>query len=533
MAAKHPFRGRSLTGIRDLNREERLYLYGRTRELKSLLRGIGDTPAGARPASALERFRIADADLGMYEIFLEDSTRTRESFKNAAMFHRIKVSELNAGSSSFNKKESYADTIANLVGYGNSVFILRTSLEGVCRHLVEQTEGYCRRHGIDPGISFINAGDGRHEHPTQELLDEFTFLEDLAWSPERIHLALVGDLYHGRTVHSKVYGLDLFQRVTVDLVAPPELAMPEAYVNAMKRQGFTVRVFASIDEYIAAGDVASQWYFTRPQLERMGDRILRRQDELRRAITFTPERIPGIRDGVRFYHPLPRHREHPTIPRELDETSLNGWERQSANGYYLRIVLLAMLAGHIGEDYDGPSAVAAPAEESPVEEVRPSDGRPKQYSEGLRPIHNGLVIDHICRGDDPGEIRRHMGTLQAVAGLTGRGGEWVSTGSDGTHKGILFRPDFGPVTDELVTTIAAVAPGSTINVIADGEVRRKLRLKHPRRIAGIPALQCGNTNCITHPDHREGIIPSFIRMEDDRYACEYCSHEHGFKGIWI
>ena len=136
--AESPFVGRSLTAIRDFNRQERLYLYRLTRRLKEAL-AAGDS-------AAIDHFRINDPDFGMYEIFLEDSTRTRESFKNAGLFHRIKLSELNAASSSFNKKESYADTIANLVGYGNRVFVLRTALEGVCRHLAERTARYTERH---------------------------------------------------------------------------------------------------------------------------------------------------------------------------------------------------------------------------------------------------------------------------------------------------------------------------------------------------------------------------------------------------
>ncbi|MDA3951765.1 MAG: aspartate carbamoyltransferase [Spirochaeta sp.] len=519
----HPFAGRSLTAIRDLNRTERLYLYDQTRRLKQAL-AAGDTVA--------EAFRIDDPDFGMYEIFLEDSTRTRESFKNAALFHRIKLSELNAASSSFNKKESYADTIANLVGYGNRVFVLRTALEGVCRHLAEQTDAYRRRHGIDHGVSFINAGDGRHEHPTQELLDEFTFLEDLNWSSDSIHLALVGDLYHGRTVHSKVHGLDLFSNVRVDLVAPSELAMPAGYVNAMTEQGFAVRQFDSISSYLAAGDTAPQWYFTRPQLERMGERVLRRQDELRGAITFTPDLIPQVGPETRFYHPLPRHREHPTVPRELDDTPLNAWERQSANGYLVRIALLAMVAGKLGDDYRGPVGPEAVPTPEYAMDVAPTAGEPKRYSEGVRPIHDGLVIDHICTGDEPEEIRRHMTTLQAVVGLNGRGGEWVSTGRDGTFKGILFRPGFPEPDEGQIATLAAVVPGATINVVRDGAVARKVRLLSPARISAIPALRCGNPQCITDPAHGEQILPSFVRIGGDRYACEYCSHDHGFKEIW-
>lgn len=522
--AEYPFRGRSLTAIRDLNRDERLYLYRRTRRLKEAIAGDDQ--------EEIDRFRINNPDFGMYEIFLEDSTRTRESFKNAALFHRIKLSELNAGSSSFNKKESYADTIANLVGYGNRVFVLRTSLEGVCRHLDEQTRRYCRRHGMEESVAFVNAGDGRHEHPTQELLDEFTLLEDLDWSAESIHLALVGDLYHGRTVHSKVYGLDLFRSVTVDLVAPPELAMPRSYVRAMEAQGFTVREFSSIREYLDDSNVARQWYFTRPQLERMGDRVLRRADELRRAITFTPELIDRVALETRFYHPLPRHREHPTIPVSLDDTHLNAWERQSANGYLVRVVLLALIAGHMGNDYQGPVGAAALPEEAFAQEVQPDDGGPKQYSEGVRPIHDGLVIDHICRGDSAEEIRRHVATVQSVVGLHGRGGEWVSTGSDGRSKGILFRPDFGELTDRHIGTLAATVPGATINVISRGAVVRKIRLSSPRRIYNIPALRCRNPACISSPEHGEQILPTFLRTGEDRYECEYCSHDHGFKELW-
>jgi aspartate carbamoyltransferase len=524
---KHtPFTGRSLTAIRDFNRHERLYLYDTTRRLKEAM-----TTADRDPRW-LDAFRIDDPDLGMYEIFLENSTRTRESFKNAALFHRIKLSELNAESSSFNKKESYTDTINNLAGYGNRIFVLRTSLEGVCRHLAEQTERYRLRHGLTDRISCINAGDGRHEHPTQELLDEFTFLEDLDWSSASIHLALVGDLYHGRTVHSKVYGLDLFNTVRVDLIAPSELAMPRSYVRAMENQGFRVRSFDSIESYLAQTDVAPQWYFTRPQLERMGERVLRRQDELRRAITFTPEMIGGVAESTRFYHPLPRHRDHPTIPTALDDTFLNAWERQSANGYLVRIILLSLIAGATGDDYEGPVGPDCIDETPCFGEVRPTSGRRKQYSEGVRPIRDGLVIDHICAGDDPDEIRRHLGTLQRVGKLHGRGGEWISTGRDGAYKGILFRPDFGPVSDRDIATLAAVVPGATVNVISRGEVVRKVRLKNPTRIAGVAGLECTNPACITRKEHGEQIDPTFTLADRDRYACDYCSHEHGFKEIW-
>ena len=529
-ARAHPFLGRTVAEIEDLNRDERLYLYRRTRELKAAMAGDD--------RRTLESFRIGDPDFGLYEVFLENSTRTRESFKNAAHFHRIKFSELNAATSSFNKAESYADTFANLVGYGNRVFVIRSAVEGVCRHLQRATERYRERNNVPWPVAFINAGDGRHEHPTQELLDEFTFLEDRAWSTDRIHLSLVGDLYHGRTVHSKVNGLRLFSAVEVDLVAPPELAMPRHYVERMRANGFAVREFASIEQYLEhGGAIAPQWYFTRPQLERMGERVLRRQDELRAAVTFDPQHVGRLPRGTRFYHPLPRHRQFPTIPTALDNTELNAWERQSANGWVVRIALLAMIAGRIGADYTGPVGPPEQLERECFREVdvdMPEAQRPRSahYCEGIRPITDGLVLDHICAGESPEVIRAHINTLVRVLRLHGRGGEWVAAGADGKSKGLLFRPGCEPPTDALLRTMAAVVPGATVNVIKTSRVQRKVRLVAPDRIAEIAELGCRNTACISHADNGEGIGATFRRTGAQTYECEYCGTAHSFKEVW-
>ncbi len=335
MGKQNVFAGRSLCVIEDFSKEERMYLFDQVRTLKQAME--------QRDEAKLTPFRIDDRDFGIYEVFLEDSTRTKESFKNAANFHHAKVSELNSDSSSFNKGESYADTFNTLSGYENTIFIIRSKIEGVTRYLEDACATYAERNKLYRKPVFINAGDGKHEHPTQELLDEFTFLEDNQWSNEELHLALVGDLFHGRTVHSKADGLKIFNKIKVDLVAPVELAMPEVYVNRMEENGYQVRIFSSIEEYLKQPDVASKWYFTRPQLERMGDRILQRQEELRRSITFREEFLDRIKEGTTFYHPLPRHKLTPTIPTFLDDTSLNGWERQSINGMYVRIVLLCCL----------------------------------------------------------------------------------------------------------------------------------------------------------------------------------------------
>ncbi len=524
---EHPFAGRSLAVINDLSRDERRYLFAKTRELKEAL-DHGDI-------KTVDSFRIDDPDFGIYEVFLEDSTRTKESFKNAAQFHRAKLSALSAESSSFNKGESYADTFSNLAGYDNRIFIIRSKLEGVCRWLEASVSGYARRNRLPYVPSFINAGDGKHEHPTQELLDEFTFLEDNGWDYGSIHIALVGDLFHGRTVHSKADGLNVFDSVSVDLIAPDVLEMPPYYVQQMEANGYRVRKFSSIEEYLSQNDVADKWYFTRPQLERMGDRVLQRQDELREMISFHERFLPLLPEGTVFYHPLPRNKNKPELPVSLDPLPLNGWERQSANGRLVRIILVGLYGGLLGDDFTGDSIPEEHREETFVETVDTS-GRegPKQYSEGVHPIDTGIVIDHICRGDTSQEIREHMGKIVSILGLHGKGGEWVSTSQEGASmlKGIIFRPGHPPLSGKKIRQLAAIAPGCTLNIVSEGTVREKYRLHTPPRLYNIRGLSCSNEMCISFPDHHEGVDPHFVRTEEGRMRCLYCEQTYGFKEVW-
>jgi len=528
----NPFVGRSVSVINDLSIEERKYLFEKTRILKDAYTSSDE--------AALEQFRINNRDVGIYEVFLEDSTRTRESFRNAAAFHGVKVSDLAADTSSFNKGESYADTFNTLAGYANNIFIIRSKLEGVCTWLDEATTAYAQRNNLKRLPSFINAGDGKHEHPTQELLDEFTFLEDNGFRTDHLHLALVGDLYHGRTVHSKADGLTLFDSVEVDLIAPPELMMPEHYLAKMKENGYTVRLFDSIEEYLGQDHISSKWYFTRPQLERMGERILKNQQNLRKKVSWTGKLDFRLPEGTKFYHPLPRHRIHPTIPTEVDGTSLNGYERQSINGMYVRITLLAMLAGKIGDDYTGLVNVTENQDKEEyivnVTSVQmEAPGTSQRVSEGVNPIRNGIVIDHIGKGESPSTIRRSMALIIKVLNLADeRGGEWVSTSNsaEGAYKGIIFRPGVNEFSRKELKRLAAVAAGCTLNVIKEGKVEAKYRTHLPPRIYNFDDLSCRNDACISHPDHDEGVPARFLRTRENRYVCAYCHTEHNYQEIW-
>jgi len=531
METKNVFAARSLCGINDFTIDERKYLFDQVRTLKKAILEHDEL--------TMDRFRVHQPDFGIYEVFLEDSTRTKESFRNAADFLQVKVNELNTSVSSINKGESFADTFHTLTGYHNCIFIIRSKVEGLCKWLEQDCTAYAKRNGLPYIPAFVNAGDGKHEHPTQELLDEFTILEDNGFNYKDLHIALVGDLFHGRTVHSKADGLKLFDHVKVDLIAPDELQMPENYRIRMEENGFEVRKFDSIDSYLKQADISTMWYFTRPQLERMGEQVLQKADRLRASITFRKDFLDKLKPNTKFYHPLPRHKEHPTIPTFLDSTPLNAWERQSINGMYVRICLLSLIAGRIGADYRPGNVEARKEEEDYIVEVDLSRRTPKEkvVSEGVHPIKNGIVIDHICRGETPTEIREHMRLISRVLHLDeSKGGEWISSGhgpgEEHTYKGIIFRPDAPELERKDLKRLAAVAPGCTLNIIKEGKVVSKYRLHMPPRIYNFDDLQCSNEACISNPSECEGVPAMFYRTEDNLFECAYCGRTHTFKEIW-
>ncbi|CAD7975771.1 unnamed protein product [Amoebophrya sp. A25] len=371
--------GRSLTKSSDFSIGEQRSLFGHARRIKEVVKtesggysaddAASSANGGASVASLLgfgdkghcatDTFRMSGGKNGnngcVYLVFIENSTRTKESFRNAAAFHGCKVCDFDCATSSLSKGETLTDTIKMLVGYSErqTSFIIRSKWEGVCTWLDWAIgEKFCRVHDI-PRPSFINAGDGQHEHPSQELLDDFTFLEHQDWKFDSIHVALIGDLWHGRTVHSKADGLRIFGDVKVDLIAPDELQMPDEYVKKMQDNGFTVEKYKSIDAYLASKKCATIWYFTRLQLERMSDEVQKKSADLRKAVTFSLEKHQSeLPEGAKFYHPLPRDSRNPVIPFEVDSTPLNGWDTQSRNGYFVRTALLGMVGGHLAVDVE-------------------------------------------------------------------------------------------------------------------------------------------------------------------------------------
>ncbi len=525
MKNEGPFKGRTIAVINDLTFDEQTYLFNKTRALKEAIANNGD----------LSQFKLNNSKINVYLLFLEDSTRTKESFRSAANFHNVQVNVFDANTSSFNKKESYSDTMRMLSGYGgDSIFIIRSKHEGVCRWLEKSMKKYGERNELQTP-SFINAGDGKHEHPTQELLDEYSFYEQKNFNRDHIHIALIGDLYHGRTTHSKADGLKLFKEIEVDLIAPHELKMPAQYIDKMKDNGFNVRKFESISEYLAQKHTADVWYFTRLQLERMGEDVKDKAKYLRKTVTFQNEFLSKIKEGTKFYHPLPRHRDYPTLPIFLDNTSFNGYETQAINGYYTRIIEIGMLGGKIGHDFNGEFHKVNNIPDDFIKEVKSSNYIPRKDTPkiGLIPIKNGIVIDHIGKGDSIETIWEHINKISKVLKLHVVSSHGVfQSKKDDKYKGVIAIPNTLEMEESSIKKLGAIAPGCTLNMIKENVVIHKYRIQMPPRIYNFSQIFCDNPDCITHPSHNEGAVVMFHRAKDNLFKCNYCDHTHAFKEIW-
>lgn len=242
-------------------------------------------------------------------VFYEPSTRTSSSFIAAMGKLGGTVIPITQGVqfSSVSKGETLEDTIRTLAMYADAI---------VLRH--PEVGAALRSAQVSP-VPVINAGDGIGEHPTQALLDLYTIRRELG-TLEGLTVALVGDLLHGRTIHSLAKVLKLYG-ATILTVSPFTLSLPLEY-----REGTTA---VGIDEAVEKADVV---YMTRVQKERLPEGM-----DASAPFVLTPERVAAMRPTARILHPLPRLAE---IPVEVDEDPRAAYFRQVENGLYVRMAIL-------------------------------------------------------------------------------------------------------------------------------------------------------------------------------------------------
>ena len=300
-------------------------------------------------AAATLKKRIRSGDRGVVEIatgqvlallFFEASTRTDMSFQAAMLRLGGKVIGASNGIqfSSVYKGEDLPDTVRAAGCYAD-VISLRHPQVGASYLAAHYLDLLAEKIGRRPVV--ISAGDGVGEHPTQALLDLFTVLESKG-TVDGLAITMVGDLKHGRTVHSLAKLLATYgaMETKVNFVSPPSLTMPPAIVQRLQEADITVRETADLEDVLGRSDVI---YWTRVQEERFADQG--DYEEVKEGFIMTPAVMGRAGPDAILMHPLPRKHEMggPADHELLDADPRSVYFQQMENGMLVRMALLAKL----------------------------------------------------------------------------------------------------------------------------------------------------------------------------------------------
>lgn len=257
-------------------------------------------------------------------LFYEPSTRTRLSFE--AAMHRLGgrvIGTESAGHfSSVTKGETLEDTIRVISGYAD-VIVLRHNETGAAARAARVST-----------MPIINAGDGTGEHPTQALLDLFTIRSELPDLHE-FNVVMVGDLKHGRTVHSLARLLRWYP-VRLIFVAPESLRLPEEIRLELIEAGVNIFETPDLKSVLPHADVV---YMTRVQKERFES--LDAYDAIKDCYRLDASMLATTKPTLKILHPLPRNQEI-AIDVDLD-LARAAYFRQANNGLFVRMALLEHL----------------------------------------------------------------------------------------------------------------------------------------------------------------------------------------------
>ncbi len=257
-------------------------------------------------------------------LFFEPSTRTRLSFESAVQYLGGSIIGFaSADTSSVRKGESLKDTILTVSNYSDLI-IMRNPLDGSARYASE----------VSP-VPIINAGDGANQHPTQCLLDLYS-IQKTQGTLDNLHVALVGDLKYGRTVHSLVQALSMFN-TTFHLVSPESLKLPSAVKIYIKNAGLEYYQYTDLADVMEIADII---YMTRVQQERFPDPL--EYEKVKNAYILENKMLENSKDNLRILHPLPRVNE---ISEDVDDNPKAYYFQQARNGVYVRQALIATILG--------------------------------------------------------------------------------------------------------------------------------------------------------------------------------------------
>jgi len=258
----------------------------------------------------------------IFNVFFENSTRTRTTFEIAAKRLSADVINLNVGASSTAKGETLLDTVWNLQAMDADMFVVRHSQSGA-PHLIA-------RH-VKPGVAVINAGDGRHAHPTQGLLDMYTirhYKKDFT----NLTVAIVGDVLHSRVARSQIHALKTLGVPDLRVIGPKTLVPAQ-----IERLG--VRVFTDMSAGLEDCDVV---IMLRLQSERMNGALLPSAGEFFKCFGLTADKLALAKPDAIVMHPGPMNRGV-----EIDSSVADGRQSvilpQVTFGIAVRMAVMSML----------------------------------------------------------------------------------------------------------------------------------------------------------------------------------------------
>ena len=261
----------------------------------------------------------------VFNLFFENSTRTRTTFEIAAKRLSADVLNLDINKSSASKGESLLDTIANLSAMHADMFVVRHGESGA-PYLIAQ---HCAPH-----VHVVNAGDGRHAHPTQGLLDMYTirhYKKDFT----QLSVAIVGDIVHSRVARSDIHALTTLGVPDIRAVGPKTL-VPGDF------KGMGVRVCHDMAEGIKDADVI---IMLRLQNERMSGAMLPSAGEFFKNYGLTDDKLRGARPDAIVMHPGPINRGV-----EIDSSVADGRHSvilpQVTFGIAVRMAVMSIIAGN-------------------------------------------------------------------------------------------------------------------------------------------------------------------------------------------
>ncbi|HOW48505.1 MAG TPA: aspartate carbamoyltransferase catalytic subunit [Rubrivivax sp.] len=261
----------------------------------------------------------------VFNLFFENSTRTRTTFEIAAKRLSADVLNLDIARSSAAKGESLLDTIANLSAMHADMFVVRHSESGA-PYLIAK---HCAPH-----VRVVNAGDGRHAHPTQGLLDLYT-IRHYKPALRELTVAIIGDIVHSRVARSDIHALSIMGVPEIRVVGPKTLV--PADLRAMG-----VRVCHDLAEGLRDADVV---IMLRLQNERMSGALLPSAGEFAKSWGLTPDKLALARPDAIVMHPGPINRGV-----EIDSAVADGAHSvilpQVTFGIAVRMAVMSIIAGN-------------------------------------------------------------------------------------------------------------------------------------------------------------------------------------------